>query len=403
MGNRRTFLSAIILPLSLVAGITMVVAKTEFDNPVDRWITQSIQQSLDALRRGDNQTAERIARSVIRIGGTDSYRAWLIIANAQHRSRRYEQACKSYRQFLASCRNPFEREYVIGQIKQCQEALVKSRRRETLSASEIISPERLKKLSLFTGRRYTESSEHFVVRAYNPDLAKLAARHAEAALNRVCKIILSGQDYPHSVDVYIWPTIADYRARVARRLEFSRGSFSLSEDESGRTIRRIDLIQLDAKGQFDLNLLDKVLPHELCHLVFSEFLGDAPCPLAINEGLAMLAQARVDESRLGLAGAAIAAGKAIPLEDLLTTRGYQQDHRSLFYAESFSLVEYLHHNLSPKQFHEVLVNIKEGCCLAEAIQRALCVPSDENFLKALSIAWQNDAIKQWQFLKALDG
>ena len=400
MADRRTFLLAIIL--TVVGGITAVIATTAYDNSVDRWITVGIQQALDALRSGDNQTAEQIAKNVIRIGGVDSWRAWLIVACVQHRSQRYEQASKSYRRFLASCRNPFERKYVVEQIRKCHQLTRKSGRGE-ISISGKIPPERLKKLSLFTGRQYIESSEHFVVRAYNPDLAKLTAKHAEAALDRICKIILLGQDYPHSVDVYIWPTITDYRTRVARQVEFSQGSFSLTKNEAGKTVRRIDLVQLNSEGRFDLALLEKVLPHELCHLVFSEFLGDAPCPLAINEGLAMLAQARVDESRLRLAGAAIAAGKAIPLEDLLTIRKYQQDYRSLFYAESFSLVEYLHRNLSPKQFHEVLVNIKDGCCLAEAIQRALYVPPDENFLKSLSIAWQNDAIKQWQFLKALDG
>ena len=402
MGSRGLFSLVIVLSLCFVAGMSGQLA-IESAGPADKWVTQGIQQALSALERGDNQSAQQIAASVIRSGGQGCWRAWLIVACAQRRSRRYKQACESYRQFLASCRNPSERNYVVGQIKKCTQAARKPDQAEVLPASKTISPARIKKLSLFSGRRSVESSEHFVVRAYNSDLAKLTAEHAESALERICRIILSGQDYPHSVDIYIWPTIADYRARVNRRLEFSHGSFSLARDESGRTVRRIDLVQLDGNGKFDVALLDRVLPHELCHLVFAEFLGDAPCPLALNEGLAMLAQASVDNSRLRLVGAAMTVGKAIPLEDLLMIQRGRPERMDLFYAESFSLVEYLYRNMSQQQFHEMLVNIKEGCCLSEALQRALCMPDDENFLKSLSLAWRNDAIKQWQFLKALDG
>ena len=38
----------------------------------------------------------------------------------------------------------------------------------------------------------------------------------------------------------------------------------------------------------------------------------------------------------------------------------------------------------------------------EAVQRSLYVPGDETFLMRLSAAWESEALRQWQFLKAME-
>ncbi len=362
--------------------------------------SEGIQQALAALSSGQAERAERIAAKVAAGEAEGAWRAWLIVASARHRLDRYASAQKAYRQFLSLCRSPAERVYVMEQIDRCR--LASAEPAGAVVVSEQLSPRRRAKLSTVDNRRFTESSEHFVVRARNSDLARLIVKQAEIALGRICRIILSGQDYPHSVSIYVWSNVAEYRKHAVSAPEWSGGSFSLRQDDNGQIIRRIDLTQLGGDGLFDAAMLDRVLPHEMCHLVLAEFFGDAPCPLALNEGLAMLAEARVDNSRVLLTGAALAGGGKIPLRKLLRMDRCDADNAAVFYAESFSLTAYLHKRMTPGQFGEMLAHIKTGCPLDEAVQRALYVPGNETFGKRLSAAWEAEALRQWQFLQALD-
>ncbi len=167
-------------------------------------------------------------------------------------------------------------------------------------------------------------------------------------------------------------------------------------------VRRIDLTQLNDRRQFDVAMLDRVLPHEVCHLVLAEYFGDAWCPLPINEGLAMMAEAAPENDRILLASAVLTSNKKISLRELLAADRIKPDQAPAFYAESHSLISYLHHRLTAKQFRDLLANVKDGSHFSEALQQALFLPHDEKFLAKFSEAWQADAIRQGQFLRALD-
>ncbi|MDY7009319.1 MAG: peptidase MA family metallohydrolase [Planctomycetota bacterium] len=359
-----------------------------------------IQQALAALSAGQAERAERLAAEVVADESEGAWRAWLIVASARYRLDRYVQAEKAYRRFLSFCRNPSEQAYVVEQIDRCRMANAESA--GPVVVSEQLSARRRVKLSTVDNRRFTESSEHFVVRAHNSDLAKLIVKQAEIALGRICRIILSGQDYPHSVSIYVWPNVTEYSKHAVTAPEWSGGSFSLRQGDNGQIIRRIDLTQLGKDGLLDTTMLDRVLPHEMCHLVQAEFFGDSPSPLMLSEGLAMMAEARVDNSRVLLVGAALAGDEKIPLQKLLGTDRCDAENAAVFYAESFSLTAYLHKRMTPGQFGEMLNHIKTGCPLDEAIQRSLYVPESETFMERLSAAWEAEALRQWQFLKALE-
>lgn len=151
-----------------------------------------------------------------------------------------------------------------------------------------------------------------------------------------------------------------------------------------------------------MEMLDRVLPHEMCHLVLAELFGEAVCPLALGEGLAMLAEASVDNSRIVLAGTAMTGEGKIPLARLLLMERFAKDEAAVFYAEAFSFADYLQSRMTRRQFREMLDHVKAGRPLDEAIQRALYVPCDEALLGKLARAWEAEAIKQSQFLRALD-
>jgi len=358
--------------------------------------TQAIQSALSALAARDLDRADRIATDLIRSDQAGARRAWLIVAAARRRRGWFREAEAAYREFLAACPSAAEQRYVQERIRRCKLA----RTPRPTPVSRLLTKEQREALADVEARQYIESTEHFVVRAFNARLAKMVAEQAEVALARICESILSGQDYPHSVSIYVWPDIAEYGKHAVSAAEWSGGSFSLRH-EGDRIARRIDLTQRDRAGRFNVIMLDRVLPHEMCHLVLAEFFGDAHCPLALNEGLAMMAEAEVDNSRVLLAGAALVNGGGILLEDLLLIERCPSDNVAVFYAEAFSLTCFLHSRLTRQQFREMLHHIKVGCPLDEAILRALYVPPDEPFLRHLAQAWKNEAIRQSQFLRAV--
>ena len=362
--------------------------------------TESVQQALDALARNDLPLAERLGVGVVR-SGPSAGRAWLIVAEARHRAGRFTQAIDAYRQFQGACQSRSERAYAAERIQRCRREAAGVR---PVPISEQLTAEQRARFLVVDSRHreHNESTEHFIVRAYNTHLAKLVGRQAEVSLERICRTILSGQDYPHTVEINVWPTIKEYRKHATSAPEWSGGSFVLRREEDGRIVRRIDLTQLDEKGLFDVEMLDRVLPHEMCHLVLAELFGEAVCPLALDEGLAMLAEASADNSRIVLAGSALTGEGKIPLARLLLMERCAKDEAAVFYAEAFSFADYLQSRMTRRQFGEMLDHVKAGRPLDEAIQRALYVPCDEAFLGKLARAWEAEAIKQSQFLRALD-
>ena len=385
--SRRYILIVVLLA---VAGWSAAVVKGPSARPTP------IQQALEHLRWGRYVQAERLAVALAsRQGGAG--RAWIVAAESLARRGRHADAIQAYRLFLATCDSTVVREYIVAQMDICRGMTRPAK--PAGAPSKGLSQAEKRQLARVEKKIYTHSSEHFVVRARNAKLAELLAGEAESALSRICSIILP-QDYPHSADIYVWSDHADYLANAAGASEWSGGSFTF-EIHEGVVTRRIDLTQLDEEGNFSTVMLDRVLPHEMCHLVVREYFGDAACPLFLNEGLAMLAESELDNRRLILAGSAIVSRRKIELEKLLVAASREVSHKGIFYAEALSFTQFLHSRLGTARFKVFLKNVKDGCTVGDALQRGLCVPYDWGFLDSLGGAWEAHTIRQAQFLKAL--
>lgn len=389
MASRSTIL-LLLVPVVAAAAATSVGLLTP---------TQQIQKSLEALEAGDYALAERGAARLAASGEDGAAHAWVIAAAALQRQGRFAQAAAAYRKYLPFCADSARRRYVQDQIARCQAAVAPPKPHQPPSAG--LTERQRRELAVVEERTSVETSEHFTVHARNASLARLVARQAEAALARICRIVFSGAEYPHGVNVYVWPKAEDFAHNAVTAPEWAGGSFSIRPDENGRLLRRIDLTQLDEKDQFDLLLLDRVLPHEMSHLVLTEFFGDTHCPLAVNEGLAMLNEESVDNGRILLAGAAVGGDRGLPLARLLTVDRCNRENAAVVYAESYSLMRYLHARLTTEQFKDTLEHLKSGLPLDEAMQRALYVPAEEGFLDVMARAWAAEAIRQSHFLQAL--
>ena len=386
--------ATLLMTAVLLAGL--VLAAQDVAAPVP---AEKVQRALAALADNDAPAAEKLASEAV-AADPDATRAWLIVAAARERMGAYTKAEQAYRRFLSGCHSGVEQAYALEQINRCLAA--SSSNPAPQPPSRQLTPAQAEEFAEVYDETFTESGEHFVVHARNSELAKFLVRQAEQALARVCRGILSGQDFPHMASIHVWPDADEYRRNATPAAEWAGGSFSLKAGPDGETLRRIDLTQRTPEGGFDLVMLDRVLPHEMCHLVLADYFGDAHCPLSLKEGLAMMAEASVDNSRLLLAGVTIGSEGKIELPQLLALERPDKGQADLFYAESFSLLNYLHGRMNHRQFRDFLAHVKAGCSFDEALQRAMYVPNDARFFARLEEAWEADAVRQGQFLRALD-
>ena len=363
---------------------------------------RDLQRALEDLRAGRYAEAEHDALTLASDPEAPTPRAWAVVAAARQGRRDFDAAQVAWRRYLAYCDDAGLRAFALRRIRACEAAKLPSE--QPPPPSSRLKPDELAELARVGPAVCIESSPHFVVRARNVKLAKLVAREAEVSLARIAGMILTSQEYPHSVEIYVWPTRTEYRTNAADAPEWAGGSFSIARD-GGTIIRRIDLTQCDPDGRLQTIMLDRVLPHEMCHLVVQEYFGDSPCPLFLNEGLAMLSEFTTDNERLLAAGAAVCTKDKIPLAELLILErdGVDRATVTVFYAESLSVTEFIRSRLSPEQFRTFLTHVKSGSTVSDALQRTLYMPYSEEFLKTLAGAWQEHALTRAQIIRALRG
>lgn len=387
-------------PWAVLAGVWCCASPAWTDEPAGdppAWL----QQALADLRAGQADRAVSMAALAASDAGNPQHRAWAVVAAAREQQADYPSAADAWRRFLGACTSAALRDYAVERLALCQAGGI--RVAPAKRSGRHLAAEERAALGTVQAEPSIKASEHFIVQSPNAALSQLLADCAEQALARITRDLMHGADYPHTVSIIVHPAAEQYAAGVGRNGEWSAGAFELSRDETGQFVRRIHLIQLGPDGQFDGALLDRTLPHELCHLVLTEWFGDAPSPLYLQEGLAMLAESGPQVDRLVLAGSAAATGKALPLEELLTRQEYPAQDRALFYAEVYSFVAYLHERLTARQFADALAELKAGNALNEALHRALSMAHDEQFMSQLEHAWRQDAIDQAQMLSALKG
>ena len=138
----------------------------------------------------------------------------------------------------------------------------------------------------------------------------------------------------------------------------------------GSTLVRDKVIKTYPSEQ---GFFDSMLPHELGHIIFHEFVGFiADIPLWFDEGVAMYQE---KARRLGAdrdVRAAIEKGQFIPLTQLTDMRLYNNtdnDTVQLFYAEAASAVHFLITEFDDQHFYKFLRELKENTPFEEALRK----------------------------------
>lgn len=138
-------------------------------------------------------------------------------------------------------------------------------------------------------------------------------------------------------DVFLYPTANEFQ-RLTRRPAAMRGFADLEIGEGRVWTRQLHLRADDAKQ------LDKLVTHELTHVVLADYFADHQIPRWADEGIAILSEpdARQSELRRWLKQEAT-LGRVFSLQQLASQRQLPPDQRlgDLFYAQSSSFVEFL--------------------------------------------------------------
>ncbi|MBI4357923.1 MAG: hypothetical protein HY584_01365 [Candidatus Omnitrophica bacterium] len=135
--------------------------------------------------------------------------------------------------------------------------------------------------------------------------------------------------------------------------------------------------------------LESVLPHELAHLIFRDFVGgNKTIPLWMDEGLAMAQEKKRIPELDQLVTEAIRQKKWIPLDTFIRIRSLHQvssNEAALFYAQAQSLVRFLLSSSAGASFVALCRDLRDGHPLEEAIRKNY--PKTFRSLKELETKW----------------
>lgn len=109
------------------------------------------------------------------------------------------------------------------------------------------------------------------------------------------------------------------------------------------------------------NFLKKVLPHEMTHLIFREFIGyNTDLPLWLDEGMASLMEKDERKQYMFLARALARSRIFIPLPKLTQIRQEGLVMPGVFYAESASVIEFLLQEYGKEKFVDYCRKLRDN-------------------------------------------
>lgn len=223
--------------------------------------------------------------------------------------------------------------------------------------------------------------KHFLVyHQHDADFAGDVLRRAEAEYNRIAHrlgITRYGNFWlwGDRAQIYLYPDKASY-VRLT-------GAPAWTAGKADYAARRITVF----KG---LNaLLDSVLPHELTHLIFREFVGfTSDVPLWLDEGVAQWMDRANQGRMLELARLLHRRNRLMPL-DLLMATDVRQTASTLsaveFYAQSVSLVAFMIETYGAARFRRFCGHLRDGKSIDDALR--FTYASSIRNMKQLETVW----------------
>jgi len=225
--------------------------------------------------------------------------------------------------------------------------------------------------------------KHFLV-YYKADknFARRVGRAAEDEYERIAHAI----GYTRHGDFWLW----DNRARIfvypnAKSFRRSTGAPKWAAGKANYEQKEI------ATFNGSLTFFESVLPHELAHLVFRDFVGfRGDVPLWLDEGVAQWAERKKRAMSETVVIGQFKREQLIPLETLtsLDVRSLQQTGAAiLFYSQAANLVGFMIEKHGPERFRVFCGHLRDGKTMNDALR--FTYPSRMRNLEELEAAWKS--------------
>ncbi len=209
----------------------------------------------------------------------------------------------------------------------------------------------------------TEKSQHFIL------------YYEDASEEYVSEIINKAENYYNSIidnlgyrrfDFWNWDKRAKiflYKNSAAYLKETNRSAWSgASVNVKERTIKTFNNQR---------NFFDSILPHEMTHIIFHEFVGDkAKFPLWLDEGIACSQEESSLKERLRTTGNLVKQGIYLEFENLSKIRDYSLIVPSVFYAQSASIIVFLLNQYGKDKFLDFNRQLRDGVQWQEALLKS---------------------------------
>ena len=181
--------------------------------------------------------------------------------------------------------------------------------------------------------------------------------------------------WENRVKIYIYPDHSAF-IKESRQPSWSRGM-------ADYTHKRI----LSFRGCIDF--LSKILPHELTHLIFRDYIGfKGEVPLWLDEGVAMWQEEDKRQEAQQIVKSLLKQHKLLSLKTLTTLDIRRVEDRNLagiFYMEAISLVGFMIKRYGTQRFIEFCRELRDGKSINEALSFAY--PNSISSIEKLEEAW----------------
>ncbi len=200
------------------------------------------------------------------------------------------------------------------------------------------------------------------------DWARKLLDAAVEALERIQRDI--GIEFQGPINVYVYSSSGDMKSVIPSRSQvFDEATLTL-----GMVLSEDTIVILGTASDVEENIA-----HELSHLVVGKAVENplaSPLPRWLDEGLAMYAQGELPPRN------ALALKEALEGDKLISVRslsGYvgEPEKVDLFYAEAYSLVEFLLKEYGKEKMREFLTEFARGSVQEEALKKVYGLSIDE--------------------------
>jgi len=199
----------------------------------------------------------------------------------------------------------------------------------------------------------TNKSPHFIIyyqeapAEYVRELIERAEKYYNSIVENFGYRRFDFWSWDNRAKIFLYPSSGDY-LKDTNRTAWSGGSV----DIKNRTIKTFI-------GQD--NFFDSILPHEMAHIIFREFVGQKRYyPLWLDEGAACSQEKQTLDERLKNAGNLVKAGVYIGFDRLSTIRDYSLVVPNVFYSESASVIVFLLQKYGREKFLDFSRQMREG-------------------------------------------